>query len=443
MKKYIVLLLVVCMMLSMFTVSVSAETGDVALINYDMGGTIVPITFPTLEIAISASVSGDKIYLIDDYTLSDSTVTIPAGVTVVIPSNSALDDTITGNNAQGSVANGNAYVTLSIPSTTTLTVNGTLLVAGNQQSTQPKSGCLTGDFGKIDLSGEIVVKNGGNLYARGEISGSGTVTAESGSAVYQLFQIQDWRGGTAARNAYNADIFPFERYEVNNITTNAVYENGASLLGQYYIHAGLVDGSGTITIIGTNGLLRFVNSNATTDYVSTSYASDVLNIGIHGAIQTGNISVTIRLIFFNYTISSAGLILPFGYNMDVSVENGASLRITDDMKFIPGCDIIVKSGATLTVDEGVELYFYDADDYSNTFSFNGTWNPSADATLTVQTGATVNYNTVGTDTYGKLASSDSTGNNLNGITWPANPDTTTVYEYANNTTATGVTFYYA
>lgn len=440
MKKLCSLILAICMMISLGALTVSADNDPVAEV-YTQNG--ISTHYTTVEAALLAAQSGDTVYLLSNASLL-ADATIKAGCIFVVPYSANDSGSTTGeNNVTGAPVSGTAYATLSIADNVTLTVNGTLIVSGNQQSTQPKSGCLTGDFGKIDLSGSIVVKNGGALYARGEISGSGTVTAESGASVYQLFQILDWRGGTGALGAYNHSIFPFNRYELKNITANAIYDNGASLYGQYYIYANGSAQSGNIKIIGTSGLLRFVDSAATTDYIATSYASDTLNVAIHGAVQTGNISISIRFYFFNYTISSAGLILPFGWNMDVSVENGASLRVTDDMKFIPGCDIIVKNGATLTVDDGVGLYFYDADAYSNTFSFNGTWYPSADATLTVQTGATVNYNTVGTDTYGKLASSDSTGNNLNGITWPANPDTTTVYEYANNTTATGVTFYYA
>lgn len=439
MKKLIIFAIILCMIMSFGVFSVYAENTPVAIV-YSSNGTST--TYYSIQSALNAAVSDDYIVMMASDTLT-ANATIPANVTLVIQNNANDFGSTTGDNAQGPVTNGQAYVTLSVSNGATLTINGTVIVSGNQQSTQPKSGCLTGDFGKIDLSGNIVVKNGGALYARGEVSGSGTVTAESGASVYQLFQILDWRGGTGALGAYSHDIFPFNRYEVNNITANAIYDNGASLYGQYYIYANGSAMSGNVTVIGSSGLLRFVDSTATTDYVATSYASDTLNVAIHGAIQTGNISVSIRFYFFNYTFDSSGLILPFGYNMDVAVADGASLRITDDMKFLPGCDLTIEDGAALTVDDGVELYFYDTDAYSNTYSFNGTWYPPADATLTVETGATVNYNTVGTDTYGKLATSDSTGSNLYGITWPANPTTTTVNEYANNTTATGVTFYYA
>ncbi|MFR0795713.1 MAG: hypothetical protein ACLSHG_04685 [Oscillospiraceae bacterium] len=55
------------------------------------------------------------------------------------------------------------------------------------------------------------MKNGGSLYAWGFVVGSGSVTAESGGTVWEWFQIDDFRGGTAS-GAMGNGVFPFSQY---------------------------------------------------------------------------------------------------------------------------------------------------------------------------------------------------------------------------------------
>lgn len=372
-----------------------------------------------------------------NYVLTED-LTIPEGIQLTIPTSAAGDDTVNGTNGQGGKEEGTAYATLTVPTGVTLTVNGTLLAAGNQQSTQPASGCRTGNFGKIDLAGDLVVKSGGKLYARGELSGAGKVTAESGSEVYQLFQIQDWRGGTKAVSANNAGVFPFSLYEFTSITEEADYYKGSTLKGQYYIYAGGSGVSGAGTVLGSGGQMSFASNAAATDYVTITHApsSDTL-VTLHGAVETGSISVNMSLYGIPYTVSSAGKVCPFGYNMDVTIASGASLTIADDMKFLPGCDITVEQGGVLTVAEGASAYFYDAGGYSPSYNFKG-WDSDEDATLTVNGSMTVN---------GVLASTDGTMGNLSGVTamQDANGNAVTVQisEYSNSSGASAVTFYRA
>ena len=443
MKKALSFTLTLCVLLSICMVCAYA-VDPVAEVSFSSG---TSATYTTVQDALNAAQSGDIVFLLSNATLSTD-ATVKSGCTLVVPYCADDEGSIDGeNNTSGAAPiTGNPYLTLTIASNAKLTINGTVIVSGNQQSTQPQTGCLTGDYGKIDLSGEIEVANGGELYARGEISGTGSVTAKSGSAVYQLFQIRDWRGGTAARAAMNSDIFPFNRYEYNNITADVVYENGAELYGQYYfVVSGSIFGyhfsiptQGSLPLIGANGMLIFTGNTAT-DKITTTYSNGMIQAVVDGAVQTGDLALSVNLFGITFPIDSSSVVLPFGYNFDITVADDASLTVTNDIKLLPGCDLTVENGGTMTIANGGSLYFYDTDAYSNTFSFNGTWTPTVDATLTVESGGTVNYNS----TYGKLASSDSTGGNFDGITMPANPGTTTVYEYANNTTVTGVTFYYA
>ena len=59
------------------------------------------------------------------------------------------------------------------------------------------AGSPTGPFGHVVMAdnSKITLEKDAALYAWGYIQGSGAVTVENGGAVYECFQIMDWRGG--------------------------------------------------------------------------------------------------------------------------------------------------------------------------------------------------------------------------------------------------------
>lgn len=396
--------------------------------------------YSTLEAALNDAAVGQSIVLLEDYELADS-ATVPAGVMLVIPTSDSYDDEVDGGakNASGAVVNGSAFATLTIPTGKTLTVNGTMLVAGNQQSTNRNASCLTGDFGKVNVAGSLVVN--GTLYARGEVSGAGTVTANNGSTVYQMLQIRDWRGGNATMGAYNTNnVFPFNLYEISNITADTTYYNGSTLKGQYFIVASGTGVPGSEIVIGTDGQMEFDVTPDTkpNDKVVFEYdANKNATVTVAGAIKTGHITVSMSVYGFNYTVSSANTVCPFGYNMDVVIANGGSLSISNQMKFLPGCDVTIENGGELAIEQGGEAYFYGAGGYDKTYNYLGwpTAAPAGAAYLHVNEGGVVMNN-------GVLASTDATFANVDGFT--ASETTAPVKEVTQNgstVTLVPVTFY--
>lgn len=393
------------------------------------------LEYATLEEALSDAESGDIVILTNDYTLAES-VAIPSGVQLTIPTSASYNDIITGNNVSGGVTNGSAYVTLTVPTGKTLTVNGTMLVAGNQQSTTKKASCLTGNYGKVVVDGSLVVN--GKLYARGEVSGSGEVTANNGSTVYQMLQISDWRGGNATMGAYSSNnVFPFNLYEIKNITAKTTYMNGSKLEGQYFIVASGTGVPGSEIVIGTNGQMEFdaTPTAAPADNVVFEYdAAKNATVTVNGAMKTGHITVSMSVYGFTYTVSSADTVCPFGYNMDVVIADGGSLSISNQMKFLPGSDVTVQKGGTLTIEKGGEAYFYGENGYSTTYNW-AKWGPATAATLTVEAGGTVNNS-------GIIASTDAAFGNVDGFTSTGNTvPVKEVTQADTKVTVVPVTFY--
>ena len=442
-KKFTSVLMATLLVMSLTVMAASAsetvmdEETAVATVTYVMDGTTYTDSYATLEEALENAYEDDTVKLVaQNYTMTSS-ATVPSKVTLIIPTAADANDTITGNNVSGAVASGTAYATLTIPENVSLTVNGTLLVAGNQQGSVPQTGCLTGNYGKMVVDGAVTLNSGANLHARGEVSGAGTITAKSGSNVYQLFQINDWRGGTATSSIYSS-VFPFNLYDVNNITARTVYEYGSRMYGNYYVVytflGSKIETNETAMVLGaandTGSLFRMTSSDAS---VVVENATDVT---LYGNVSTGPLTIIFNTIFGRVNLTTENMTCPI-YNMNVVVENGGSLTITDSLKFLPGASLSVSSGGELAVASGKSAYFYAVDDYSSDYY----WQNRASVG---DTDAALNA-TLGSSVSGVIASSDDTMSNITiaGIS-PTATGTDIVKEATQSNTSTtivDVTFY--
>ena len=460
MKKFIMNVISVIMAVALVLVPLSTTpakaANDAAVVaRFTYSGQVYEYDTLSQAIADASTVGNLTVYLVSNYTLP-ADLEIPSNVTVTIPTSADYNDTVTGvNNVSGNGTSGSPNVTLTIPVGLTLDVKGTLLVAGNQQSTQPRSGFLTGSYGAIDLQGSIVVETGGKLYARGEIMSTGettgTVTAKSGSSVYERFQIADWRGGTASQNAYEDDnIFPFSLFELGGITANSVFMNGSNLFGQAFIYAAGQGNDVTVFYLtaepgseGETSLLQFTDKTRTDDNITFTHAGDETTLTVNGHVATGDLTFTYQVIIFNYTISSRGLECPFGYHTNIVVANGGTVDVNSKLVFLPGCDVTLEGNGAINVPAGSEINFFGANTYKTDYYLGNAadWNVNAPATLTIGTSANVNV----ADT-GILSSTDPTFGNFFGRKFSETGKTVIVKEAIQATGSTAytvaeVTFY--
>lgn len=415
----VVILVVTVLCPAAYAADLSADEDYVA---YGVRGTNA-IGFDSLEAAIERlkNYSDVSVYLVANDKLTAEEVIIPAGMTVFIATSAEYEkDTITGTNISGAGTPGTAHATLTIPSGIQLTVNGTLVVAGNQQSTTGRSGFLTGDYGAIDLEGELIVN--GRLYARGKIEGTGTVTANKGSAVYERFEISDWRGGNASEDAFNKDVFPFNLYELGGIDSKLVLNAGTTLFGQSFIYSSTFRLGASLNVpyisstgsesseYNVDGAIISFNESDDNGTVTFTRSEGVSTITIENAeIETGNITYVVR--FFGipvYNFSSKNTDCPFGYKTNVVLKNTA-VDVNTKVKFLPGSSFTVGAGSALNITANGAMYFYAADTYKATYcqSIPTGWDVNLPAVLQVD-GGTVTNN-------GTLASSSDTLDNIKGL----------------------------
>lgn len=328
--------------------------------------------YTTVEDALKEAVPGDTVRLIDDATLNRD-ATVSAGVTLLLPY-SAQDDgklkTIQGGKSTS------AYHTLIIPQNYTLTVHGQVVV-NSQQGTQNtiNMGHPTGPYGHIQLNGSLIVADGGVLDVRGFITcaESGIVNAQPGGIVYELFQVTDFRGGSAT-SALRSSLTPFNQYYVQNIEGTLHLEQGSKLFARAMFYMSKIFLTSEVLMVGDNDNALF---QITDGYVEKRWdaQNDHLIMDIYSDMHMNALSIRI-------SIASVSLDkdFPINGNMIINLKPGSRFDQTMDMKLLPGAQINVEQGAELNVLKN--LYVYSAADYNMSaaaktgYSFQGYNRPS-------------------------------------------------------------------
>ena len=305
---------------------------------------------------------------------------LPDGVTLVVPDDTESTAYDTVKNLDTEPGPSKAFRTLTVPEKVSLTVPATskLVVNAVQGAKNGASsmGRIIGDYGQMEVKGTVDIY--GTLYARGFVTGSGQVTAESGANIYQLMQIQDWRGGSVTFNMYNY-LMAINMYSFENIMANMTYEGGSSLSVQACIAA-----SGTCFAVdvpamtdGTHGASIFILNKD--GQIKTAYDKE------HDRLDIRMTKGTVKMQYLELNMSmgkdeagkdqglkinSANYPLAVNDSMSITVEKGATLQTDYDLKFLPGTSVTVEEGATMVVSESSHLYFYSLKSYNTGYANN-------------------------------------------------------------------------
>lgn len=326
---------------------------------------VVLLTDYTLPTAVSGHTG--------TYVAADGTYSLPAGVTLVVPYDATNDTSpTTTKNCETEPGQSKVFRTLTVPSGVRLKVPSaaTLIVNAVQgaQNGAASMGRIVSDYGKLEVNGALDVT--GTLYARGFVTGSGQVTANSSSKIYQLMQIQDWRGGSVTFNMYQY-LMAINMYSFENIMANMTYEGGSQLLVQACIVAGnacvavdvpaMTDGSvgDSIFVLDQGGQIK------------TAYDAETDRLNIR--ITKGK--VTMKCLTLDMSKDQDGLKIdskeyPLAVNdsMRITVESGATLQTDYKLKFLPGTSVTIQKDATMIVSQDSELYFYSRGSYATGYA---------------------------------------------------------------------------
>lgn len=226
-------------------------------------------------------------------------------------------------------------------------------------------GSPQGDYGQIELLGEnsrIFLNDKSHLYAYGYITGNGIVRAKNGSEVVELFQINDFRGGSATSSMGNK-VFPFNQYYVQNIESIIIYEYGCVERVYSGLYAAKDYSKINFTFIGYNdGLFKLSNNANLMRYYNGQ--NDTINYVLEkGTADISSISLKLKLSFISQTIDSKNYILPITNNMNIRINNSSMVNVNQDLCFLPGSKMCVESNATLNINSKCKIYLYDKNNW--------------------------------------------------------------------------------
>lgn len=306
-----------------------------------------------------------KITLATDGSISGN-YTIPAGITLLIPFDAAGTLYTDAPAAIRTAPASKPFRTLTMSEGTSITVNGAISLGGRYYAAGGgEQGRPVGDYGYIKMAdnSSITVKNGGNLYAWGFISGSGSVLAESGATVYEFYQIADFRGGSASSNMGNK-VFPFSQYFVQNIEVPLTLNAGANEKVYSGVYAMSTTYTTAINFIGDTGMFKVTSGSFTKDY---DEKTDRLVFTVNGEAALNTLSLKLA----SMSVNSASYVLPITNNITINIQSG-NVTINQDAALLAGVEVNIAEGAGLTVANGKNIYFYDSDEWN---SDNFVWGP--------------------------------------------------------------------
>lgn len=306
-----------------------------------------------------------KITLATDGSIS-GTYTIPAGITLLIPFDAAGTLYTDAPAAIRTAPASKPFRTLTMSEGTSITVNGAISLGGRYfAAAGGQQGRPVGDYGYIKMAdnSSITVKKGGNLYAWGFISGSGSVLAESGATVYEFYQIADFRGGSASSGMGNK-VFPFSQYFVQNIEVPLTLNAGANEQVYSGVYAMKSTFTTAINFIGDTGMFKVESGSFTKDY---DEKTDRLVFTVNGEAALNTLSLKLA----SMSVNSASYVLPITNNITINIQSG-NVTINQDAALLAGVEVNIAEGAGLTVADGKNIYFYDSDEWN---SDNFVWGP--------------------------------------------------------------------
>ena len=300
--------------------------------------------------AAAASTTHKTVVLLNDGIITGDHV-IPAGVTLLIPYDDA--NTAHGNVPACTSTDGNevkwtepyAYRTLTMAADASITVNGALEVGGRHSAAAAaRPAAPTDALGYIYMTAGSHIEVNGDLYAWGYIYGDGTVTANNGAAIYEVFQITDLRGGSATLAlASDMMVFPMTQYYVQNVEVATTYTYGATayVTTSFFLNSQCLTAP-PIKFIGEDAMFQ-TGENC---YIIKEYdpATDTLNLDAYGDCALSTIQVTLG----TNSVDTTSFILPISNNINISIWSGTA-TLKQDIAMLPGSTLTVGQAAVLEI----------------------------------------------------------------------------------------------
>ena len=320
---------------------------------YTLQDALKNATSGTVIVAANTVASNSSAYDGADY---DAYYTVKKGVTLLVPydkdhSTNTKDIQRCYNVSVPAV--GTAYRTLTLPAGVTLLVaeEATLIVNAKVVSaSQPVTGIVYGsNFAQLEVQKDAEVVVNGTFECIGFTYGEGSVTVNSGAYLYELFNMISYNGGTATF-LMKSKLFPLNQYTLTSLSCPTTFKSGSS-----YFAKAFVTGNAILFVKDVSADVQFVsNSSGAFIQMNSEGASVVKRIDeetgrtyfdCYGDVILNNISLSLD----SFAFDTAGLQVPVPGHFSITVHGNASMAKETQIKLLPGAQLTVEKGATLTV----------------------------------------------------------------------------------------------
>ena len=331
--------------------------------------------------ALAASVPGDLVIVMDGSVL-DGDAEVPEGVTLLLPYTDGMGDVDPDGKAFGPDPTkdgqyrkraGDSYCVtrMTVPEGITLAVNGEIIVGGivSEEFTFDYQGHTWGDHARLQVDGDLVMRNGSSLACYGYVVGDGSMMAEPGSRVREMLILTDYVGGDRMRSLFEDDQSPFDRYTYSNIMCPSEFQHGSRLIGMLALYADKRIMESEINIIGlraegSKSLIELeqgasaVLSYDGSKYVKAEWESNIWDdvgrttVTISGGASFGALWIS----YSGQTVDTSKLAFSVPYNFEYVLEDGV-YRMDAGLRLLPGSEMYVGEDAVLMV--GSQLIAFD------------------------------------------------------------------------------------
>lgn len=316
--------------------------------------------------AISAAGSSGTIIPYKDCTVMTGSYTIPNGVTLLVPFDSANTTYTTEPGTETSYTAPSPYRILTLADGVSITVaNGGKIcvpskLSGSGQNAISWNGTPTGKHGRIHMNegSSITLQNGAALYCYGYISGEGSVTAQSGSTVWEAMQFRCWRGGTASSNMQRG-VFPMSQYYVQNVEAPLTFEANSTEKVFVVFNANSNAYTTSTTFIGSGGM--FIPSGSVTKRYDGN--TDRLIIDVNGNLSVSALSLSLRVGLISVNLNTGNYdSMPINSNISIKIHSGTT-TVNQSLSFLPGTELVLDKDANFNIASNKTVYVYDRDEW--------------------------------------------------------------------------------
>ena len=338
----------------------------------------------TIEDALNAAQSGNTVIVKNNTAFASSDLrassanpysgtgyyTVKSGVVLLVPYNSSYSTNTKDCNVNWEAVGTTPFVTLAVTSGTQLYVDGKLIVnALIVQQSGTTSTVKGNNYGSMEVceGATITLRSGAVYESIGFSYGKGSIVAESGAYVYELFNMVGYKGGTIS-NGISGTVFPLNQYSLSGISCKLEIQKGSHYYAKAFTAAlsnAIKVNADVLFISDSDAAFMQMTGTGGSIYKWIDESNGKVNFDIHADVQFHNMSVDLD----GYALDTAGKEIPIPGNFKISASSGTTTIPSDiRIKLLPGAALIVEEGAV--VDIYGKLYSYGSKD-SYSMKLNG------------------------------------------------------------------------